>query len=140
MYQDNLFIKQFRKYQILLDLSLNLRAIVGQQLIPTPDRQGRRVAVEVLINTPLASQMIKEGNVSGLKEIMSKSNQLGMITFDQALYELYKAEHITYDDALHHADSANELRLMIKLDKKDGIEEDDRKTLNGVTLVGVDEI
>ena len=71
---------------------------------------------------------------------MGQSNQLGMITFDQALYELYKAEKITYDDALHHADSANELRLMIKLDKKEDIEEEEGKTLNGVTLVGVDEI
>lgn len=133
------FFPKDRRDQILLDLSLNLKAIVGQQLIPTPDRQSRRVAMEVLLNTPLVSQMIKEGNVSGLKEVMGKSNQLGMLTFDQALYELYKAEEITYDDALHHADSANELRLMIKLDKKVGINEEDNN-LNGITLVGVDEI
>jgi twitching motility protein PilU len=84
--------------------------------------------------------MIKEGNVTGLKEVMGKSNNLGMLTFDQALYELYKDGEITYDDALHHADSANELRLMIKLDKKIGIQEEESSTLDGITLVGVDEI
>jgi twitching motility protein PilU len=134
------FFPKDRRDQILLDLSLNLRAIIGQQLIPTPDRNNRRVAMEVLLNTPLVSQMIKEGNVSGLKDIMGKSNNLGMRTFDQALYELYKEEEITYDEALHHADSANELRLMIKLDKKIGINDEDSGNLDGITLVGVDEI
>jgi len=133
------FFPKDRRDQILLDLSLNLKAIIAQQLIPTPDRKGRRVAMEVLLNTPLASQMIKEGNVTGLKEVMGKSNNLGMRTFDQALYELYKAEEITYDDALHHADSANELRLMVKLDKKAGLHEDE-SSLQGITLMGVDEI
>jgi twitching motility protein PilU len=134
------FFPKDRRDQILLDLSLNLRAIIAQQLIPTPDRNNRRVAMEVLLNTPLVSQMIKEGNVTGLKEVMGKSNNLGMLTFDQALYELYKDGEITYDDALHHADSANELRLMIKLDKKIGIKEDESSNLDGITLVGVDEI
>ena len=134
------FFPKDRRDQILLDLSLNLRAIIAQQLIPTPDRKGRCVAMEVLLNTPLVSQMIKEGNVSGLKEIMGKSNQLGMLTFDQALYELYKSNQITYDDALHHADSANELRLMIKLDKKIGLNDEESSNLDGISLVGVDEI
>ena len=134
------FFPKDRRDQILLDLSLNLRAIIAQQLIPTPDRNSRRVAMEVLLNTPLVSQMIKEGNVTGLKEVMGKSNNLGMLTFDQALYELYKDGEITYDDALHHADSANELRLMIKLDKKIGIQEEESSSLDGITLVGVDEI
>ena len=134
------FFPKDRRDQILLDLSLNLRAIIAQQLIPTPDRMGRRVAMEVLLNTPLVSQLIKEGNVTGLKEVMGKSNQLGMVTFDQALYELYKSNQITYDDALHHADSANELRLMIKLDKKIGINDEDSNNLEGISLVGVDEI
>jgi twitching motility protein PilU len=134
------FFPKDRRDQILLDLSLNLRAIIAQQLIPTPDRQNRRVAMEVLLNTPLVSQMVKEGNVSGLKEIMGKSNQLGMLTFDQALYELYKSDQITYDDALHHADSANELRLMIKLDKKIGINDEEGDNFEGISLVGVDEI
>jgi twitching motility protein PilU len=134
------FFPKDRRDQILLDLSLNLRAIIGQQLIPTPDRNTRRVAMEVLLNTPLVSQMIKEGNVTGLKEIMGKSNNLGMRTFDQALYELYKDGEITYDEALHNADSANELRLMIKLDKKMGVNDEDGSQFDGITLVGVDEI
>ena len=134
------FFPKDRRDQILLDLSLNLKAIIAQQLIPTPDRNNRRVAMEVLLNTPLISQMIKEGNVTGLKEVMGKSTNLGMRTFDQALYELYKDGEITYDDALHHADSANELRLMIKLDKKIGIKDEESTKLDGITLVVVDEI
>lgn len=132
------FFPHDRRDQLLLDLSLNLKAIVGQQLIPTPDRNGHRAAVEILINTPLVAQMIKKGNVAELKDVMGQFNNLGMNTFDQALYELYKDKEISYDDALHHADSANELRLMIKLDKKDGLSELG-STLEGVTLVGVDE-
>jgi len=96
------------------------------------------VAVEILINTPLVSQMIREGNVTELKDIMSKSNQQGMNTFDQALYELYKTGQITYEAALHHADSANELRLMIKLGQKAGVKKMS-DAMNGVTLVGVDD-
>jgi len=132
------FFPKDRRDQTLLDLSLNLRAIVGQQLIPTPDKQGRKVAVEVLINTPLVAQMIREGNVTSLKEVMGKSNQQGMNTFDQALYELYKARQISYEDALHHADSANELCLMIKLGQKAGLQKMEA-SLNGVTLVNIDE-
>jgi twitching motility protein PilU len=132
------FFPKDRREQTLLDLSLNLRAIVGQQLIPTPDKQGRAVAVEILINTPLVSQMIRDGNVTELKSVMSKSNQQGMITFDQALFELYKAKRIAYEEALHHADSANELRLMIKLGQKSGVKKMG-DTLSGVTLMDVDE-
>lgn len=132
------FFPKDRREQTLLDLSLNLRAIVGQQLIPTPDKKGRAPAVEILINTPLVSQLIREGNVTELKDVMSKSNQQGMLTFDQALFELYKAKKVTYDDALHHADSANELRLMIKLGNKDNIKKMG-ETLSGVTLMDVDD-
>jgi twitching motility protein PilU len=132
------FFPKDRRDQTLLDLSLNLRAIVGQQLIPTPNKQGRAVAVEILINTPLVSQMIRDGNVTELKNVMSKSNQQGMISFDQALYELYKAKRISYESALHHADSANELRLMIKLGQKSGIKKMG-DTLSGVTLMDVDQ-
>jgi twitching motility protein PilU len=131
------FFPKDRRDQVLLDLSLNLKAIIAQQLIPTPDRQGRRAAFEILLNTPLVSQMIAEGGVAGLKDVMSKSNQQGMITFDQALYELFKAKEISYEDALHHADSANELRLMIKLGQKSGIGKMGA-TMSGVTLVDVD--
>jgi twitching motility protein PilU len=101
--------------QIWMDLSLNLRAIVAQQLVPTPDGKGRKAVIEVLINTPLAADLIRKGEVHKLKDLMAKSNEIGMRTFDQALYELYSEGSVTYEDALAHADSANDLRLMIKL-------------------------
>ena len=101
--------------QIWMDLSLNLKAIIAQQLIPTPDGKGRRAVVEVLINSPLAADLIRKGEVHKLKELMSKSTELGMQTFDQALYRLYAEGSITYEDALGYADSPNDLRLMIKL-------------------------
>ena len=101
--------------QVWMDLSLNLKAIVAQQLIPTPDGKGRRAAIEVLLNTPLAADMIRKGEVHELKPLMARSNEVGMQTFDQALYKLYSSGEITYEDALAHADSANDLRLMIKL-------------------------
>jgi len=101
--------------QIWMDLSLNLKAIVAQQLIPTPDGKGRRAVIEVLINTPLCADMIRKAEVHKLKELMTKSRDIGMQTFDQALYDLYAAGEITYEDALAYADSANDLRLMIKL-------------------------
>ena len=113
------FFPEDRRDQLLMDLSLNLKAIVAQQLIPTPDGKGRRVAVEVLINTPLAADLIRKGEIHKLKDLMKRSTQQGMKTFDQALYELYQAGEITYEDAIHHADSANEVRLMIKLGKRD---------------------
>lgn len=101
--------------QVWMDLSLNLKAIIAQQLIPTPDGKGRRAAIEVLINTPLAADMIRKGEVHELKPLMARSTELGMQTFDQALYRLYSQGEITYEDALLHADSANDLRLLIKL-------------------------
>ncbi|ARN73722.1 PilT/PilU family type 4a pilus ATPase [Oceanicoccus sagamiensis] len=109
------FFPADRHRQLWMDLSLNLRAMVAQQLIPTPDGKGRRSCVEILINTPLAQDLIRKGEVHALKDLMSKSNEQGMQTFDQALYELYQSGEITYEDALSHADSANDLRLMIKL-------------------------
>ncbi len=101
--------------QVWMDLSLNLKAIIAQQLIPTPDGKGRRAAIEVLINSPLAADIIRKAEVHKLKELMTKSREMGMQTFDQALYDLYSSGEITYEDALAHADSANDLRLMIKL-------------------------
>ncbi len=101
--------------QIWMDLSLNLKAIVAQQLLPTTDGKGRRAAIEVMINTPLIQDLIRKADVHEIKEVIKKSTNLGMQTFDQALYELYKQGTITYDVALAHADSANDLRLMIKL-------------------------
>jgi twitching motility protein PilU len=109
------FFPADRHTQLWMDLSLNLKSIIAQQLIPTPDGNGRRACLEILLNTPLASDIIRKGNVHDLKELMKKSTELGMQTFDQALYDLYDAGEITYEDALAHADSANDLRLLIKL-------------------------
>lgn len=109
------FFPADRHSQLWMDLSLNLKAIVAQQLIPTPDGNGRRACLEILLNTPLASDIIRKGEVHELKPLMKKSTELGMQTFDQALYDLYDAGEITYEDALAHADSANDLRLLIKL-------------------------
>jgi len=109
------FFPADRQPQIWMDLSLNLRAMVAQQLIPTIDGKGRCAATEVLINTPLVADNIRKGEVHVIKEIMSKSTEQGMQTFDQALYGLYAAGEINYDNALASADSANDLRLMIKL-------------------------
>jgi twitching motility protein PilU len=109
------FFPHDRHQQVWMDLSLNLRAIVAQQLIPTIDGQSRRASVEVLLNTPLVADHIRKAEVHLLKELMSKSTEQGMQTFDQALYQLYAAGEISYDAAIAHADSPNDLRLMIKL-------------------------
>ena len=109
------FFPQERHNQIWMDLSLNLKAIIAQQLVPTVDGKSRKGVIEVLLNTPLVSDMVRKGNVHGLKEVMKKSREQGMQTFDQALYDLYSAEKISYDDALAFADAPNDLRLMIKL-------------------------
>jgi twitching motility protein PilU len=134
------FFPADRHRQLWMDLSLNLKAIIAQQLIPTPDGNGRRACLEILINTPLAQDMIRKGEVAELKELMKKSTELGMQTFDQALYALYDNGEITYEDALLHADSPNDLRLMIKLKsetdadylnnaaKELSIQEDDNRT------------
>jgi twitching motility protein PilU len=106
--------------QLWMDLSLNLRAFIAQQLIPTVDGTGRRAAIEVLINTPLVSDLIRKGEVHSLKELMERSTELGMQTFDQALYQLYMDGVISYEHALSHADSQNNLRLMIKMGTHSG--------------------
>ena len=109
------FFPHEKRDQLLMDLSLNTKAFVAQQLIPTMDGKGRRAAIEILINSPLISDLIRKGEIHEIKEIMKKSREIGMQTFDQALYELYNEGLITQEDALKHADSANDLRLMIKL-------------------------
>ncbi len=109
------FFPADRHRQVWMDLSLNLRGMIAQQLMPTIDGKGRRAAIEVLINTPLVADMIRKGEVHSLKELMGKSNEQGMQTFDQALYALFRTGDITYESALAAADSANDLRLMIKL-------------------------
>jgi twitching motility protein PilU len=109
------FFPEERHKQLFLDLSLNLRAVVAQRLIPRKDGTGRCAAMEVLINTPLIGDLIEKGKVGEIKDVMKRSRELGMQTFDQAVYDLYKAGEITYEDALKNADSANEVRLNIKL-------------------------
>lgn len=109
------FFPTERQGQLWMDLSLNLKAMIAQQLIPLADGSGRRAAIEILINTPLAGDLIRKGEVHKLKELMARSNELGMRTFDQALYELYDEGLITYEDAILYADSKNDLRLLIKL-------------------------
>jgi twitching motility protein PilU len=112
------FFPADRHDQVWMDLSLNLRAMIAQQLVPTKDGKGRRAAIEVMINTPLVSDHIRKAEVHLIKELMSKSREQGMQTFDQALFDLYMNGDITYDAALAHADSANDLRLQIKLSNR----------------------
>ena len=131
------FFPSERRDQLLLDLSLNLRAFVAQQLVPTVDGKGRRAAIEILINTPFVSDLIKKGEVHEIKEVMKKSREQGMQTFDQALYDLYTQGLITYEDALKNADSRNDLRLLIKLNSETTADDDD--ALFGGLMVEEDE-
>ena len=112
------FFPEERKQQLLQDLSLNLKGVISQRLLRKPDGKGRVAAIEILINSPLISDLILKGEVHGIKEIMSKSNDLEMKTFDQALFELFEEDLISVDEALKNADSENELRLRIKLEGK----------------------
>lgn len=113
------FFESERHSQLYMDLSLNLKALVAQQLIPTTDGKRRRAAIEILINSPLISDYIRKGEISEIKALMTRSRELGMQTFDQALYDLYMENEISYDDALKHSDSPNDLRLKIKLAQED---------------------
>lgn len=112
------FFPEERRQQLLMDLSLNLRCIASQRLIPKLDSSGRVAAVEVLLHSPLISDLIYKGDVHAIKEIMAKSRELGMQTFDQALFDLFESGQISYDDALRNADSVNDLRLKFKLNSK----------------------
>ena len=112
------FFPEERRQQLLMDLSLNLKAVISQRLIPLEGRTGRIAACEVLINSPLIADLIFKGDVHEIKEIMRKSRELGMQTFDQHLFDLFEARHISYEDALRNADSVNDLRLNIKLNAK----------------------
>lgn len=112
------FSSKERRQQLLMDLSLNLKGIVSQRLIPKAEGEGRVPAVEVMLNTPLMSDLIFKGNVHEMKELIAKSNEQGMITFDQALFNLFEEGKISYEDALRNADSINDLRLRIKLEGK----------------------
>ncbi len=112
------FFPEERRQQLLMDLSLNLRGLISQRLIPKKEDKGRVVAMEIMLNSPLISDLIFKGEVHEIKEIMKKSRELGMQTFDQALFDLYELDKISYEDALRNADSVNDLRLTIKLNSK----------------------
>ena len=109
------FFPEERRQQLLMDLSLNLKGLISQRLMPREQGRGRIAAVEIMLNTPLVGDMIFKGEVAEIKELMKRSRELGMQTFDQSLFDLYEAHHISYDDALRNADSVNDLRLQIKL-------------------------
>ena len=113
------FFPEERRQQLLMDLSLNLKGVISQRLIPVREGKGRAAAVEIMLNSPLISDLIFKGEVHEIKEIMKKSRELGMQTFDQALFDLYEGGRISYEDALRFADSTNEVRLNIKLNGKD---------------------
>jgi twitching motility protein PilU len=133
------FFPEDGRNQLFLDLSLNLKAIVAQQLVARKAGQGRRAVIEILINTPLAADMIRRGEVHTLKELMKKSREQGMITFDQALFDLYQEGEISYEDALRYADSANEVRLMIKLQGGTEQRRDVDRMIEGISLVSDDD-
>jgi twitching motility protein PilU len=118
------FFPEERRPQLLMDLSLNLRAMISQRLMPIKDGKGRVPAVEIMLNSPFISDLIFKGEVSEIKDVMKRSTELGMQTFDQALFDLYEADKISYEDALRNADSVNDLRLSIKLRGKESKDRD----------------
>jgi twitching motility protein PilU len=128
------FFPEERRPQLLMDLSLNLKGLVSQRLIPLKEMKGRAAAIEILLNSPLISDLIFKGDVHEIKEIMKKSREMGMQTFDQALFDLYEGGKIGYEDAMRNADSMNELRLQIKLHGK---EMKDRDLTSGVDHLNI---
>jgi len=129
------FFPEERRQQLLMDLSLNLKAVISQRLIPVKEGRGRAAAIEVMLNSPLISDLIFKGEVHGIKEIMKKSRELGMQTFDQALFDLYEQGRIGYEDALRFADSTNEVRLQIKLHGKEAKDKDLSKGIEHLDIV-----
>ncbi len=129
------FFPEERRHQLLMDLSLNMRAFVSQRLLPKKEGKGRKAAMEIMLNSPLISDLIFKGEVHEIKEIISKSRELGMQTFDQSLFDLLEADEITYEEALRNADSANDLRLKIKLKGKDAHDKDMSAGLENMGIV-----
>jgi twitching motility protein PilU len=129
------FFPEERRHQLLMDLSLNTRAFISQRLIPKVDGIGRSAAIEIMINSPLISDLIFKGDVHEIKEIIGRSRELGMQTFDQALFDLYEADQISYEDALRNADSVNDLRLKIKLEGKGAHDRDNSSGLDHLGMV-----
>jgi twitching motility protein PilU len=130
----NLFPEE-RRQQVLMDLSLNLRAMISQRLIPAKSGKGRCAAVEIMLNSPLISDLIFNGDVHQIKELMKKSRELGMQTFDQALFDLVDADKISVEDALRNADSVNDLRLAIKLHGKNSQAADTGASIHGLDII-----
>ena len=130
------FFPEERRQQLLMDLSANLRAIISQRLIKSRSGEGRVAAIEILLNSPLIKELILKGELPEIKAIMTKSREIGMQTFDQALFDLYEADQISYDDALRYADSQNELRLRIKLEGKAA---HDKEVLEGLDHLSLEE-
>lgn len=128
------FFPEERRQQLLMDLSLNLKAVVSQRLLKTKDGAGRVAAIEIMLNSPLIADLIHKGEVHEIKALMGKSNELGMKTFDQALFDLYEDDKITYEDALRNADSMNELRLRIKLEGKAAKDKDSMEGLDHLQM------
>ncbi len=133
------FFPEERRPQLLMDLSLNLKAVISQRLVRRKNSDGRVAAIEILLNSPLISDMVRKGYVHEIKGIMQRSNEIGMKTFDQALFDLHEEELITYDEALRNADSMNELRLRIKLEGKAAKSGDMTVGLDHLNLVNDDE-
>lgn len=130
------FFPEERRQQLLMDLSLNLKGVIAQRMMRAREGVGRVVAIEIMLNTPLIADMILKGEVNEIKAVMQKSRELGMQTFDQALFDLYEADRITLEDALRNADSMNELRLRIKLEGKENKGKD---KLDGLDHLSLDE-
>ncbi|MFZ5503766.1 MAG: PilT/PilU family type 4a pilus ATPase [Pseudomonadota bacterium] len=118
------FFPEERREQLLMDLSLNTKALISQRLVPKANGAGRAAAMEILLNSPLIADLIFKGEVHSIKEVMSKSRELGMQTFDQALFDLFENDNISYEEALKNADSVNDLRLRIKLESKRATDRD----------------
>jgi twitching motility protein PilU len=128
------FFPEERRDQLLMDLSLNIKGIVSQRLIPTKDGKGRVAAIEIMLNSPLIADLIFKGEVNQIKTVMSKSRELGMQTFDQALFDLYEADKISYEEALKNADSVNDLRLNIKLNSRHSKDADLMSGIDGMKM------
>jgi len=117
-----------------MDLSLNIKGIISQRLIPTKDGKGRAAAIEIMLNSPLIADLIFKGEVNQIKTVMSKSRELGMQTFDQALFDLYESDKISYEEALKNADSVNDLRLNIKLNSRHSKDADLMSGIDGMKM------
>jgi len=128
------FFPEEKRNQLLMDLALNLKGIVSQRLIPMKSGKGRVPAVEVMINSPLVADLIMEGKIPEIKDLMGKSTEAGMQTFDQSLFNLYEADLVSYDDALRNADSVNDVRLRIKLEGKDSKSRELGESMRNVTF------